>query len=413
MIRGVLIALLLAGTASAQTASSQTAPPADPMLSPPVAPPALSAEGQGIFQRMQAIPMGKPVESADAYTPIEPMAGAARPRSLPKAAPRSVGLDPFALEKAQAWANAQGSFALLVARRGKLVHERYAEGFTPDSRYATASMHKAVLAMAYGRAVADGKISLDDPLSTHLSEYRDHPSGQITIRQLLDMTSGLVPPAGDPPGSPESAGMALMFSQDLRRTTQRFVQGPTPGTAFGYANVSTQLAGQALEAALGERYSTWLSRTFWAPLGASTANLWLDREGGNPHYFCCLQATARDWLLVGELMRSKGVVGKTRILPRGWLDTVTAPSAANPNFGMNIWRGSPHAPKRSYGPAVTMKVPAEQPFARDDVVYIDGAGGQRVYVVPSEELTIIRIGNPSATWDDSALVNLVLAGNKK
>lgn len=404
MIRSLLVALLLAGAAAAQTA--------DPMLSPPAPPANLSPEGQAIFQRMQSIPTGKPVESADAYTPIEAVTGAARRRSLPRAAPRSVGLDPFALEKAQAWANEQESFALLVARRGKLVHERYAEGFTPESRFATASMHKAVLALAYGRAIADGKISLDDPLSKHLGEYKDHPTGQITIRQLLDMTSGLVPPGGEGYG-PDSAGMALMFAQDLRRTTQRFVQGPAPGTAFGYANVSTQLAGHALEAALGERYSGWLSRTFWAPLGAGTANLWLDREGGNPHYFCCLQATPRDWLLVGELMRSKGRAGSTRVLPEGWLDTVIAPSARNPNFGMNIWRGSPHDPARSYGPGIAMKVPAKEPFAREDVYYIDGAGGQRVYVVPSEELTIIRIGKPSATWDDSALVNLVLAGIRK
>jgi CubicO group peptidase (beta-lactamase class C family) len=169
----------------------------------------------------------------------------------------------------------------------------------------------------------------------------------------------------------------------------------------------------ALEAAVGERYSRWLGRRFWTPLGASDAAVWMDRVNGNPHYFCCLLATPRDWLRVGELMRNDGMVGKTRLLPQGWVQTVTAPSPNNPNFGMNIWRGAPHDPMRGYGLGVALKVPAKQPFARDDVYYVDGAGGQRVYVVPSERLTIIRIGKPSATWDDSALVNLVLAGVKK
>jgi hypothetical protein len=82
----------------------------------------------------------------------------------------------------------------------------------------------------------------------------------------------------------------------------------------------------------------------------------------------------------------------------------------NPNFGMNFWRGSPHAPVRRYAKAVAMTVAAAKPFDRDDVVFIDGAGGQRVYVVPSAGLTIVRIGKPSLDWDDSELVNRVLAG---
>jgi hypothetical protein len=89
---------------------------------------------------------------------------------------------------------------------------------------------------------------------------------------------------------------------------------------------------------------------------------------------------------------------------------VTAPSPLNPNFGMNFWRGSPHAPVRRYAKSVPMTVAAAKPFGRDDVVFIDGAGGQRVYVVPSAGLTIVRIGKPALGWDDSELVNRVLAG---
>ncbi len=362
--------------------------------------------------RMKAIPQDRSVEGVEAYTPTETVAGAARPHSIPRASPRSVGIDPFAIEKAQAWADQQQSFALLIARNGKLVHERYADGFTPENRYVTASMHKAVVALAYGIAVADGKISLDDPLGKHLTEYAAHPMGKITIRQLLDMTSGLQP-APAAPGDPEAGFMALMFAPDIRLASQRYVQAVPPGTTFGYANVSTQLAGMALEAAIGERYSGWLSRRLWAPMGAGDAAVWMDRENGNPHYFCCLLATPRDWLRVGELMRNDGIVGRTRVLPEGWVRTITSPSAKNPNFGMNIWRGSPHDPQRGYGLGVALKVPAKAPFARDDVYYVDGAGGQRVYVVPSEGLTIIRIGKPAAAWDDSALVNLVLEGIKK
>jgi CubicO group peptidase (beta-lactamase class C family) len=361
---------------------------------------------------MQALPMDRAVESPEAYTPSETVSGARTPRTLPSTTSKRAGLRPEALQAAQKWADEHQSFALIVARNGRIVHETYAPGFNATSRYSTASMHKAVLALATGIAAAAGQISLTDRLDQRLPEFAGRPEGALTLRQLLEMAGGLNPPADAPPG-PASPGAALMFGPDIRAAAGRFVQVVPPGTQFAYSNASTQLAGQMLEAALGTRYGPWLSRTLWAPLGAGDATLWLDREGGNPHYFCCLQASARDWLLVGELIRTGGKAGSRRLLPESWIETITAPSPLNPNFGMNIWRGSPHAPSRSYGLGVALKVPAKDPFAREDVLYIDGAGGQRVYVIPSEALTIIRIGKPDPQWDDSALVNLVLAGIEK
>jgi len=372
--------------------------------------PAASPEAAAMLARMQAIPMARAVEAAEAYTPAETVAGG-KSKALRTASARSARIAPDALAAAQAYADAQDSFALIVARNGKVIHEHYAPGFTPASRYATASMHKAVLALAYGPALASGKIALADPLKKHLPEFAGDPKGDVTIEQLLRMTAGLgAPPAK--PGDLSAPSTQLMFAPDIRAATRGFTLVHTPGTTFAYANISTQLAGLALEAATGVRYSTWLSQHLWAPIGAADAALWLDRPGGNPHYFCCLQASARDWLRVGELIRNNGKAGGKQAIPAAWVASVIAPSPLNPNFGMNIWRGSPHAPVRRYGPAVAMTVPAAKPFLRDDVVYIDGAGGQRVYVVPSAGLTIVRIGKPAIGWDESELVNRVLAGLK-
>jgi CubicO group peptidase (beta-lactamase class C family) len=109
-------------------------------------------------------------------------------------------------------------------------------------------------------------------------------------------------------------------------------------------------------------------------------------------------------------VRNRGKVDGRQVVAADWVRTVVAPSPLNANFGINFWRGTPHLPVRRYARTVAMTVPATAPFARDDVVFIDGAGGQRVYVVPSAGLTIVRIGRPSTSWDDSALVNRVLAG---
>jgi hypothetical protein len=89
---------------------------------------------------------------------------------------------------------------------------------------------------------------------------------------------------------------------------------------------------------------------------------------------------------------------------------MAAPSKLNPNFGLQIWRGSPHAAERRYSRSSPMTVKAAAPFAAEDVLFLDGAGGQRVYMIPSAGLTIVRIGKPAMDWDDSAVPNMVIKG---
>jgi CubicO group peptidase (beta-lactamase class C family) len=121
-------------------------------------------------------------------------------------------------------------------------------------------------------------------------------------------------------------------------------------------------------------------------------------------------ASAEDWLRVGRLILDRGRANGRQLVPADWIAQMTAPSAANPNYGWQVWRGHPHAPARRYGKSVRAVVPAAEPFARDDVFYLDGSAGQRVYVIPSERMVIVRIGAPSFDWDDSRLPNLLLAG---
>ena len=382
MKRALLALLWLAGAASAQPAPDTAA----------------------LLARMKAIPMAASVESPKAYTPAETVRGG---KSRPFAT--GAGISAAALAAAQAYADSQNSFALIIARDGRIVHEHYAPGFDATSHFATASMHKAVLALAYGAAIKAGRIALADRLDKHLPEFAGDPKGAVTIEQLLRMTSGVgAPPAT--PGDPAAPASKLMFGADNRAAAKLFVLATPPGSEFAYQNVSTQLAGLALQAAIGGRYADYLSKQIWAPIGAGDAALWLDRPGGTPHFFCCLQASAGDGLRIGELVRNHGRVGKKQVVAADWVAAVTAPSPINPNFGMNFWRGTPYVPVRRYAKAVAMTVAAAKPFGRDDVLFIDGAGGQRVYVVASAGLTIVRIGKPSLDWDDSELVNRVLAG---
>lgn len=380
-----------------------------------VATPALAQqateEAAIVAARLKAFPVARGVEAVQAYQPAETVRGGDG-RALRRTKPEAAGIRAAALEEAANWAEARQSHALLVARDGKLLFERYWNGFNRDSRFSTASMMKAVMALAYGPAIAEGRIGLDHAVGRYLAEWRDDPRGAVTIRQLLHMESGLAyPPEPPGPPNPASPGMRIMFAPDIRAVALGVPQEVPPGTRFAYANIDSQLAGEALAAALrGQRFADFLSRRIWKPIGAADATLFLDREGGSPHYFCCLQARPMDWLKLGELIRNRGRAGGRQLVPAAHVAAMLAPSATNPNFGMQVWRGSPHAPLRRYSATIALTVPAAEPFLRDDVVFIDGAGGQRVYVIPSERMTIVRIGRPAPDWDDSALVNLIVRG---
>ncbi len=389
-VRRAALALALV---AAPLAAKEATPPNDPA--------AMTA-------RIAAFPAARGVETPDAYTPAETVRGGGG-KAVPTATPVQAGIADAAIAAAKAYAESKGSFALLIARDGRLVSETYWQGYTPASRFSTASMHKSVMALSFGVAIGQGRIALSDPLGRWLPEWADDPRGRITLAQLLAMTSGLgTAPAR--PGDPASAATQLMFGDDLRAAALRFEALAPPGQEFAYANVNSQLAGMALTRAVGERYADWLSRTLWKPMGASDAALWLDRPAGTPHLFCCLQATPRDWLRVGELIRLRGKVGMRQIVPSTWIDTMTAPSPLNANFGLHLWRGTPFAPVRRYGKTVALTVAASAPMRRDDVYYIDGAAAQRVYVIPSAGLTIVRIGKPALDWDEAALPNAILAG---
>jgi CubicO group peptidase (beta-lactamase class C family) len=350
--------------------------------------------------RMQAFPAPRAVTAVDAYQPAEIVRGSGRPLAL---GTDRGGISADAMAKAQDYVDAQKSFAFVVLRDGRVVHEHYAPGFDAASRFSPASMHKTVMALAMGAA----RLPLDAPIARWLPEWKDDARGAITLHQLLSMASGLE----TPPFSPNPAGpaMQLMFGPDIAATALAHRQTGTPGT-FAYGNANSQIAGLILERATKRRYADHLSRSIWRPIGASDATVWLDRPGGNAHSFCCLQASARDYARIGQLILDKGRVRGRQVVPAGWITQMAAPSAGNANYGLQLWRGAPYVAERRYNAVTPLVARASAPYARDDVLFLDGAVGQRVYIVPSERLVIVRIGESAMGWDDSMLPNLILAG---
>jgi CubicO group peptidase (beta-lactamase class C family) len=314
-----------------------------------------------------------------------------------------VTLDPRGLAAAELYADKMRSVALLVHHRGALRHEKYWPGFDARTRTNPNSMHKTVLGLLVGAAIADGHIdSADAKASRWIDEWRGSAHRDITVRQLLRMSSGLEVPVF---GTWQSS--RILFGSDLERGVLALGTEAAPDAQFQYNNAGSQVLVMLLERATGQRYAQYLSERLWQRLGNDDAALWLDRPGGLPRGFCCLFATARDWLRVGRLFLDDGRVGEDQVIPAQWIREMGAPSPQNPNFGLHLWRGSPPGQARTYN-RHTITALHSAPFAAADILYIDGFGGQRVYIVPSLELLIVRTGVSSTDWDDAILANAII-----
>ena len=175
-------------------------------------------------------------------------------------------------------------------------------------------------------------------------------------------------------------------------------------TVFDYNSANTQILSKVLERATGEKYADYLAHRLWQPLGLSDAYLWLDSVDGNPKPFCCLFATPRDWAKIGQLLLDRGRVRGRQIITDSWIDKMLQPSPLEKKYGYHIWLETriPDSPS-------AYSVDASEPFSDKDTFYLDGASFQRVYVVPSQELVIVRVGENTPEWDDSIVVNALIA----
>jgi CubicO group peptidase (beta-lactamase class C family) len=347
------------------------------------------------LSRMLTYP-DNPVTDAAWYQPREVVRGSPG-EPLPAAARPRIRAD--ALAQAADYAERKNSSALLVVHDGEVVAEHYWRGQSADSPTNSMSMAKTVVGLLVGVAIEEGHIaSVDEPASKYLTEWAGDGRRRITIRQLLQMASGLGGAEhNDDPFSPIGR---MYLGTDALSVVAETPLAFEPGSRFEYNSINTQALSVVLERASGRRYADYLSAKLWRPLGASDASVWLDRPGGNAKTFCCLFATARDWARVGLLIVNGGRVGDRQVVPASWVKEMLTPSPQEQDYGYHIWLGRQGSRKEDH----------DEEFLADDVAYIDGKFKQRVYLIPSRRLVIVRVGEQARAWDDAYLPNAVVRG---
>lgn len=280
---------------------------------------------------------------------------------------------------------------LLVLKDGAIAHEQYAMGNDETTRWTSMSIAKSVTATLVGAALTDGAISrLDDPVVRYVPELRGSAYQDNTIRQLLQMSSGvrwIEAGANDPYGDNDIARMfkgvygkrrgAVM---ELMRTRPR---AAAPGRVFNYSTGEAYVVSSAVANATGMTVSSYLAKKIWRPLGMEADAYWmLDAPGGRELGGSCIQATLRDYGRFGQFI----LTGGHGVVPKGWRDQAGRPETRITDYG-RLYEGSPYG----YGYFWWALPAAGVAGARGPAPSFVGLGhgGQKLYINPAEGVVVV------------------------
>lgn len=313
------------------------------------------------------------------------------------------------IQRAAAYSDKTGGLALIIAHDGRILHESYAPGISPSSPQRVYSGTKAFWTVLGAAAVQDKLIRWDERASDTLTEWRGTAREKITIRQLLDMTAGLAP-------------LPILHGDSLPNRNARALQAPLvapPGQAFLYGPSQLQIFGELLNRKLaprGQSIESWLRTRLLVPLGIPLHRVLRDSVG-NPLQATGFTFTARDWLRWGNFLMRRGRGGPVpifSIVNARTLQTLQTGSEPNPMYGGGFWLNhaaqSRNAREMAIEPNLGLtRWPPNACISRHappDMVVSVGSLGQRLYVIPSRKLVIVRLGR-SPGYSDSEFLKLL------
>jgi CubicO group peptidase (beta-lactamase class C family) len=240
---------------------------------------------------------------------------------------------------------AHGVRGVLVVHDGTIRLERYMAPHSPATRWNSFSIAKSITSLLVGAALKDGAIrGLDDPVTRYITALRGSAYDEVTVRQLLTMTSGVKWNEDyTDPHSDVARLYAHIPDPGLDMTVSYVRQLPReapPGTKWVYKTAETNLAGVLVAAATGTRLANYLSEKIWRPYGMERDAEWMIDDVGQEQGGCCLAMTLRDYGRVGQFILDGARLTGTSIVPDDWLFEATrtqVSTGAATGYGYQWW----------------------------------------------------------------------------
>ena len=296
----------------------------------------------------------------------------ASPLALPPGPPLQLPID------IDTYMAGQRSAGLVVLHNGKLRLERYGLDFDKDGRWTSFSVAKSFTSTLVGAALRDGYIkSMDDKVSDYIPDMKGSAYDDVSVRQLLTMTSGVrwnedyADPNADVAKfnnhKPEDGVDALV---SYMRKLPRDVPA---GTRWLYSTGETNLVGILVSQATKKPLADYLAEKVWQPAGMEQQATWILSKTGKEISGCCIQAATRDFARFGQFILNGAQVNGQSIVPDGWLQEATTR------------RTTINQPGRGYG---------YQWWTYDDGTFAArGIFGQGIFIDPQRKIVIASNAN--------------------
>ena len=295
----------------------------------------------------------------------------------------ALGFDQARLDAAFQYGARLGTTTMRVYRHGCLAAKSALDPVTAFVPQVLFSGSKSILSLAVGRAVTLGFLKLDDPIGQYLPEA-DAAHGALTVRQLLNQTSGLQLVVADEAAAlttdPVAYTLALPFWYQ-------------PGTEFMYAQNTLTTLSRVLERATGMDYQAFTQQELMARVGIPR-NRWvaLRDRSANTFVWGGLLLRPDDEARLGHLMLHQGKWGTEQLISTSYMSQATTGTTANPGYGFLLWLNSgDHYKAGSIGRPILVEQPL-LPGSPHDTFGAMGAFGQMTVVVPSRDLVFVRNG---------------------
>ena len=273
--------------------------------------------------------------------------------------------------------------ALLVMKDGRIVYENYRNNSDERTRFMGWSMTKSLVSLMVGVALEEGRIeSLDDPIDRYLAELKGGGYEGVTIRQILQMRSGV-----DYEERYDFANPGIAASNHINalvKNVSRFAdpartieRAHAPGETFAYKTIDTAVLGWLLERVTGTTVSAFMARALWEPLGAEQDGFFImDGPPGVGREFtgAGFNATLRDYARVGLMMLDGGKANGRQVVPAEWVVLSTLPTTDSSRrerdgYGMQWW---------TFGETAYSAV---------------GLQGQFIYVDPATRTVVVKLSH--------------------
>lgn len=275
------------------------------------------------------------------------------------------------------------SIAFLVIQNDSIKYEEYWDAYNDSSLTNAFSATKSIISLLIGIAIDEGKIkSIDQKISDFFPEIKGKYSGEVSIKNLLTMSSGLN--WDESYASPFSKTTQAYYGSNLEKLIFDLEIIEKPGQKFKYLSGTTQLLAFILQKACGKSVSEYASEKLWKPICAEHDALWyLDRANGMEKAYCCFTSNARDFARIGQLVLDSGRFNGKQIVSENYISLLSQTDTfltddknqAVDYYSLHWWIINYNGMK---------------------ITYARGILGQYIFVIPQKNAVVVRLGHKRA-----------------